>query len=254
MTMDSTQRFSDRVDDYVRYRPSYPADLVRVLEQEAGLTTAEIVADIGSGTGISSQLFLDHGNAVFAVEPNREMRLAAEKQLSANPRFHSVDGTAEHTTLADHSVDFIIAGQAFHWFNRQQTRQEFNRILRPGGYVILMWNDRRLDSTPFLRDYEALLSKFGIDYQQVNHTNVDERAIADFYAPASFQIRKLENNQRLDLAGLTGRITSSSYMPGIDHPRYQQMLEAIEHLFEQRQRGGRVTIEYDTVLYFGQFD
>jgi len=254
MTMDSTQRFSDRVDDYVRYRPGYPADVVRVLEQEAGLTSGSIVADIGSGTGISSQLLLDHGNAVLAVEPNREMRRAAERQLSANPRFHSVDGTAEHTTLADRSVDLIIAGQAFHWFNRQQARREFTRILRPRGFVVLMWNDRRLDSTPFLRDYEALLGEFGIDYQQVNHKNFDERSITDFFAPAAFHIRKIENHQALDLAGLTGRITSSSYMPNASHPRYGSMLEAIERLFEERQHGGMVTIGYDTVLYYGRLD
>jgi SAM-dependent methyltransferase len=254
MMIDSTQRFSDRVDDYVRYRPGYPADVLHVLKQEAGLTCGAIVADLGSGTGISSQLFLDHGNTVFAVEPNRQMRLAAEKQLSSNPRFHSIDGTAERTTLADRAVDLIFAGQAFHWFNREQARQEFTRILRPRGFVVLIWNDRRIDSTPFLRDYEALLREFGIDYQQVNHKNVDDRAIADFYAPASFQICRLENNQHLDLAGLTGRITSSSYMPGIDHPRYGPMLETTQRLFQQHQRGGRVTIEYDTVLYFGQLD
>jgi len=252
MTMNSTQRFSDRVDDYVRYRPSYPPDVLRVLHEEAGLAPAAIVADIGSGTGISSQLFLDHGNTVLAVEPNHDMRLAAEKQLSSNPRFRSTDGTAECTTLADHTVDLIVAGQAFHWFNRREARLEFVRILRPGGFVVLMWNDRRLDSTPFLRDYEALLAEFSIDYQQVNHKNVDEQAIAEFYAPADFQTQKIENHQSLDLAGLTGRITSSSYMPNIDHPSYRSMLEAIERLFRKRQRGGRVTIEYDTVLYFGQ--
>jgi SAM-dependent methyltransferase len=254
MTTDSTQRFSDRVDDYVRYRPGYPADVLRVLQQETGLTSGSIVADIGSGTGISSQLFLDHGNAVLAVEPNRKMRLAAEKQLSVSPRFRSVDGTAEHTTLADRSVDLIVAGQAFHWFNRQQARREFTRILRPGGYVVLMWNDRRIDSTPFLRDYEALLGEFGTDYQQVNHKNVDEGVIADFFAPAKFQSRKLENHQKLDLEGLTGRVTSSSYMPNDSHSRYRQMLDAIERLFEQRQHGGTVTIEYDTVLYYGRLD
>jgi SAM-dependent methyltransferase len=182
------------------------------------------------------------------------MRLAAEKQLSSNPRFRSVDGTAECTTLADDAVDLIVAGQAFHWFNREQARQEFARILRPHGFVVLMWNDRRLDSTPFLRDYEALLAEFGIDYRQVNHKNIDEETIADFFAPADFQLRKIENHQSLDLAGLTGRITSSSYMPNIDHPRYEPMIEAIERLFQERQRGGRVTIEYDTVLYFGQLD
>lgn len=254
MTLDSTQRFSDRVGDYVRYRPSYPPDVLRVLREEAGLTPAAIVADIGSGTGISSQLFLDHGNTVLAVEPNRDMRLAAEKQLSSNPRFRSIEGTAQRTTLADHAVDLIVACQAFHWFNREQARQEFARILRPGGFVALMWNDRRLDSTEFLRDYEALLAEFGVDYQQVNHKNVDERAIAEFYAPADFQLRKIENHQSLDLAGLTGRITSSSYMPNIDHPRYGPMIEAIQRLFQQRQHGGRVTIEYDTVLYFGRLD
>lgn len=250
--MDSTQRFSNRVADYVRYRPGYPADVLRVLEADAGLNSSADIADVGSGTGISTKLFLDHGNTVYGVEPNRDMRQAAEQLLAGNTQFHSVDGTAEKTTLADGSIDFVVAGQAFHWFNRPQTRQEFVRILRPGGWVVLMWNNRRIDSTPFLREYENTINEFAVDYRQVDHKNVDDAAIREFFAPAAFQIRSLPNHQSMDLSGLIGRIDSSSYMPTKDDPRYPAMVQALENLFAKHQQAGQVKIEYDTVMYFGQ--
>jgi len=249
---DAKLRFSNRVQDYIRYRPTYPVELLRVLETDAELTTAAIVADVGSGTGLSSKLFLDHGNTVYGVEPNREMREAAEKLLGSNSHFHSVNATAEQTTLDHGSVDYIVCGQAFHWFDRSKTRQEFARILRPGGWVVLVWNARRIGTTEFLCDYEGLLRELAIDYRQVDHKLVDDSVIGEFFAPAKYQFRSLENSQLLDLAGLTGRIASSSYMPAEGHPLYPVMLPAIEKLFERNEQGGRVKIEYDTVLYFGQ--
>ena len=153
----SEQRFSDRVENYVRYRPSYPQEIIPLLQRETGLIPQHVIADVGSGTGISAELFLRAGSVVHAVEPNREMRAAAERLLAHFPNFHSVDGTAQATTLPDHGVDFIVAAQAFHWFNTPETRAEFSRILKPGGHIVLIWNERRLDSTPFLQAFEQLL-------------------------------------------------------------------------------------------------
>jgi SAM-dependent methyltransferase len=251
-TKDPTQRFSDRVGNYARYRPGYPAQALAVLKDDAGLVPASIIADIGSGTGISTKLFLDHGNTVYAVEPNRPMREAAEELLSAQSHFHSIDGSAECTTLADRAVDFIVAGQAFHWFDRARARVEFARILRSGGYVVLMWNERRLDATPFLRDYEALICEFAVDYQQVDHRNIGAALIAEFFAPDAVSTRRLDNHQTLDRAGLLGRIASSSYMPADNHPRRLDMVRATAQLFERHERCGGVIIEYDTVLYYGR--
>jgi SAM-dependent methyltransferase len=249
---DPKLRFSNRVQDYVQYRPDYPQEVLCVLEEDIGLTANAIIADVGSGTGISSKLFLDYGNTLYGVEPNREMRAAAEKTLGNNPRYQSIDGTAEQTTLADRSVDYVVAGQAFHWFDRSKARQEFAHILRPGGWVVLMWNVRRIGTTPFLCDYEGLTREFAIDYRQVDHKLVDDPVIQQFFAPARHHFRSLENAQSLDLPGLTGRIASSSYMPAAGHPQHSSMLSAIEKLFAKNQQGGRVKIDYDTVLYFGQ--
>ncbi len=248
---DATTRFSDRVENYVRYRPQYPIEVLTVLSQQAGLSPTAQIADVGSGTGISSKLFLDHGNVVFAVEPNREMRAAAEATLGQEPNFRSVGGAAEHTTLPDCSVDLIIAGQAFHWFDRQAAKREFARILRPGGYVVLMWNSRRFDSA-FAHDYELFMHTFGTDYRDVNHKNIDPVAIAEFFAPAAVQFAKVANQQLLDEAGLIGRIESCSYMPATNHPRHSEMIDAAKKLFADHQRDGNVCIEYDTELYFGQ--
>ena len=251
---DPTKRFSNRVDNYIRYRPTYPPEVVTVLEQEAGLHREHVIADIGSGTGISTRLFLDHGNSVFAVEPNPAMRQAAETSFAGNARFHSVNGTAEQTSLAANSIDFVVAGQAFHWFDQTQARVEFSRILRPSGWVLLMWNTRRTDTTTFLSEYEHLISEFGIDYRQVNHRNIDQAKIQSFFAPAQFRYRRLDHVQKLDCAGLIGRLASSSYMPAESDPRFVPMSAAVEELFQRHAHSGQVEIDYDTELYFGQIN
>ena len=181
LATDPTRRFSSRVDNYIKYRPGYPSAVIDTLASECGLTEQLIVADVGSGTGILSELFLKHGNPVFGVEPNREMREAGERRLKQYPNFTSVNGTAEATTLPDRSMDFITAGQAFHWFDRIQTRKEFTRILKGGGWVALIWNDRHIDTSPFLCAYEELLHRYGTDCEALTHRNVDAAAIAAFF-------------------------------------------------------------------------
>jgi SAM-dependent methyltransferase len=255
---DSTHRFSDRVENYVRYRPGYPPEVIDVLARETGLAPDAEVADVGSGTGISSELFLRNGNTVFGVEPNAGMREAAERLLAAYPRFHSVPARAEATTLRDSSVDYVTAGQAFHWFDPQLARAEFARILRPDGWTVLLWNARRLDSTPFLREYEALLERYGTDYRQVRHQNLDVqrlRVLFDGELGNAFQLRKLYNQQRFDFDGLRGRLLSSSYTPTASHPGYAPMLRELRRIFDEHAGGGvdgaSVAIEYDTEIYFG---
>ncbi len=247
---DPTGRFSDRVANYVTYRPGYPEALIDALQHEVGLSRSSTVADIGSGTGISSDLLLRLGCTVYAVEPNAAMRAAAETRFAGETRFHSVAARAESTTLADASVDAITAGQAFHWFDRNQTRREFVRILRPGGQVALFWNTRRADGTPFLRAYEALLLEFGTDYTQVDHRHVNEAWLAAFFA-GPWQSRIFVQEQVFDRDGVRGRLMSSSYVPGAESPRYQPMLQALDREFDAHQQDGRVRLVYDTELFFG---
>jgi SAM-dependent methyltransferase len=247
-----TERFSDRVENYVRYRPGYPPAVLDLLRTETGLTPAAVVADIGSGTGLSAEMFLRNGNEVFGVEPNREMRAAAERLLAAYPRFHSVAGKAEETGLPSAAVDLVIAGQAFHWFDVDRAKAEFARILRPAGWVVLLWNTRRTDSSQFLREYEALLQTFGTDYQQVEHTRLGPDVFARFFAPHGFTKRVLPNGQRFDLAGATGRLQSSSYVPPPGHPNHEPMLRELDRIFREHAVGGVVGFEYDTEIYFGR--
>jgi SAM-dependent methyltransferase len=248
---DPTLRFSNRVEDYIRWRPSYPAGLLGVLAEETGLTPAAVIADVGSGTGILSELFLRNGNQVLGVEPNAEMRAAGERLLRQYPRFHSVPGRAEATTLADASVDYVVAGQAFHWFDPTQAQAEFARVLRPGGWAVLVWNTRRVDSTPFLQEYEELLQRYGTDYARVRHENVDDQALGAFFAHGC-QKRRLYNEQRFDFEGLKGRLLSCSYIPAPDQATYQPMLDELARIFDEHQVQGLVTFEYDTEAYFGR--
>ena len=231
--------FPNRVEDYVRYRPSYPADVLATLRRECGLTAASTIADIGAGTGILSQLFLSNGNTVYAVEPNEPMRRAAVEWLGGNPKFHAVAGSAEETTLAAASVDFVTAAQAFHWFDRARAKQEFMRILRPGGWIVLLWNDRDETSTPFARDYEQLLVTYGKDYLQVKHRNISESDIADFFRPARMHTTKIGTFQDFDLEGLLGRLRSSSYVPAPGERNHEEIMRAARDLFARYQVGGK---------------
>ncbi len=249
---DSTQRFSNRVENYVRYRPGYPTDVVSVLQQETALGKDSVIADIGSGTGLSADLFLQNGNPVFAVEPNAAMRQAAEQRLQGNARFHSVNGTAEATTLPDGAVDYAIAAQAFHWFDPQRTRAEFSRILKPSGWVVLIWNARRSESTPFLRGYEALIRAYATDYTAIGHQNILPATLKAFFAGETFELRRLYNEQRFDFEGLKGRLLSSSYIPSEGHENFLEMVQDLRRLFDQYQENGSVQIEYDTKVYFGR--
>lgn len=249
--MDNTQRFSSRVSHYVRYRPSYPAEILDVLHAECGLTADSVVADVGSGTGLLTQFFARNGNRVFAVEPNENMRHAGAEELRAFPNVTSVDGRGEATTLPTASVDFVTAAQSFHWMDRAAAKAEFKRILRPGGWVVLIWNFRKLTETPFLAELEALIHHFGTDYSQVRYENY-MRHIQPFYAPNPFTLRRLEYRQVVDFPALCGRLLSASYMPNEGHPQYESMMVAMRELFDRHQKDGTVTVEYDTRVYFGQ--
>ena len=249
---DATLRFSSRVENYVRYRPGYPREVVELLKKECGLTQDSVIADIAFGTGIFTRMLLENGNRVFGVEPNVDMRRAGEQFLASYSRFTSITGTAETTTLPDHSVDIVTAAQAAHWFDRDKARREFIRILKPGGWLVLLWNDRRMDSTEFLRQYEQLLRTYGTDYEDVRQQGMT-LAIDGFFGQ-SFQTRAFECKQTFDYAGIEGRLLSSSYIPQKDHPKYDPMLRQLRRIFDGHQVNGKVSFDYDNRIYYGHLN
>jgi SAM-dependent methyltransferase len=247
----ATSRFSDRVENYIRYRPDYPPEVLALLRDDCGLTPRHVIADIAFGTGIWTRHFLENGNTVFGIEPNADMRQAGERLLAAFPTFTSIAGSAEKTTLPNQSVDFVTAAQAAHWFDRAAARQEFVRILKPGGWLVLLWNERVTDATPFLREYEQLLLTYGTDYGEVRHERTTD-AVNEFFDPAPYQERTFDMRQEFDYAGLEGRLLSSSYAPGPGHPKHEPMLRELKRLFEAHAAEGRVGVDYKTRVYFGQ--
>jgi SAM-dependent methyltransferase len=249
--MRSTERFSTRADSYARHRPSYPESAIALLAARCGLHPAAVVADLGSGTGILTELLLKRGAEVFAVEPNGPMRAVAEEQLQGYPRFRSIAASAEDTTLAPESVDLLVAGQAFHWFDPARARAEAQRILRRGAWAALLWNERPLEATPFLADYEALLKRHSSEYERITASRADAATMRLYLGP-TMELATFPNEQRLDFEGLEGRLMSSSYAPEPGSAEHQPMIARLREVFDLHAQHGRITLPYRTLVYFAQ--
>ena len=246
-----TERFSSRVENYVRFRPSYPREVIDLLREECGFTPNSVVADIASGTGLFTRLLLENGNRVFGVEPNNDMRKAGEHYLAGFPNFVSIAGTAESTTLPDESVELITCAQAAHWLKREESLQEFQRILKPNHFVVILFNDRKVKGNAFSDDYEELVVKYGTDYSEVQRLGRIFEGL-EFFTPYSCEKRTLPNYQDFDYESLEGRLLSSSYAPQPGDPSFDPMIVGLKRVFEKHQRSGRVRMEYDTNIYFGK--
>ncbi|HEX6279686.1 MAG TPA: class I SAM-dependent methyltransferase, partial [Pyrinomonadaceae bacterium] len=229
-----------------------PPEVLELFRREMGLTQDSVIADIGSGTGLSAKPFLENCNTVYGVEPNEAMRQAAEEYLKDFTNFISHDGTAESTNLANSSIDFVTAAQAFHWFDADKTRTEFRRILKPGGYVVLIWNERQLDTTEFLREYEKMLLKYAADYEKVRHENIDQQKLGAFFQD-EYRRASFPNVQVFDLEGLRGRLLSSSYMPAEDDPSFPALEKELQNVFAKHAENDRIKVFYDTNIYYKQY-
>jgi SAM-dependent methyltransferase len=247
-----TERFTGRVESYRRFRPGYPPEIADLLRRTCGLTPDSVIVDIAAGTGRLTEIFLAAGFPVIAVEPNAEMRAACAELTRDFPKLRVVEGTAEATGLADRSVDLITVAQAMHWFDLEKTRAEFLRILKPGGWCAVLYNNRPPAGDAFHEGYERLLHEFGIDYTAVKEQHMSRKRLAGFFAPSPMECAVLANVQSFDLEGLEGRLLSSSYMPQPGHPRFEAMREAVRRLFDQTQTDGQVAMKHDCVVCWGR--
>jgi len=252
MEADPTKRFSDRVDNYVKYRPTYPPEVLDYLKSECNLTEDSVIADVGAGTGIFTKLLLDQGYEVFAVEPNEQMLQSAKEQLSGYENFNAVNAGAECTELPNESVDMIVCAQSFHWFSNDNTRVEFSHILKPGGKAALIWNNRSVDTDKFSVEYDALLKNDSVDYNKVNHQNIKDLNFKVFFKDGNYTIKKFPNVQVFDEKGLIGRAFSSSYVPPQGTEAGEQFLGLLKELFAKCNVDGKVSFHYQTEIYLGE--
>ncbi len=249
-----TTRFSGRVAHYARNRPGYPQDIITCLKQHHHLQPFHKVADFGSGTGLLSRLFLDYGNTVIGIEPNARMREAGENYLSKYDEFISMEGRAEDCGLVNEEIDFIVNGQAFHWFAVEETRCEFQRVLKPDGWVALIWNRRLIDNSDFSIAYEAFLHENAIDYARISKRQTDYGNIDTFFSPCQYVEYSFPNWQIFDFEGLKGRVLSSSYAPRQTDHNWEQTLQQLQDMFTQYQQNGLVQFDYLTVMMVGHLD
>lgn len=250
--LNNENRFTKTVANYEAYRPHYPQEVLEVLIKECDLKGSDIIADIGSGTGILTELLLSNGNIVYGVEPNSAMRQVAETKFQKNSRFHSIKGSAENTTLDSHSIDLITAGTAFHWFEPLTTKIEFIRVLKEKGWVLLVWNVRDVHSSPLVSDYEDLLLTYCHSYKGSKAQTFEKTAVAGFFEPNKMITKSFPNYQTFDWQGLKGRLLSSSYCLDSDNPLYEAMLATLKKVFDRYQKNEYVEFRYETRLIYGQ--
>lgn len=244
-----TDRFSRKAEVYSKYRPSYPTKILEILGIEIGFTSDKIVADIGSGTGILSKIFLDNGNFVYGIEPNNQMRSFAEKNLACFRKFVSLNRLAERTGLPDSSVDLVTAGQALHWFDRDLARTEFARILKKKtGCVMIIYNERKKkDAT--MDDYDSLVDRHAAKSET---PDVDSEYLTNFFAHKDYKEFTVPNEQALDYDGLVGRATSASYLPSKGEPGFDVLEKDVTELFNRYAQNGKITLRYETIIFLGQ--
>lgn len=246
--IDPTERFSGKVDDYANYRPSYPQECIKFLQQQFNITKDSVIADIGSGTGILTKLLLDLDCEVVAVEPNDQMRVMAEKHLKGNNKFISLNGTGERTNLRLASIDLITVAQAFHWIDQVKAKQEFKRILKPRGSVAVLWNVLT-QATAFGKAYDALKIKYGKDYVAIRKTH--EPDLSSFFAPKEYHVERFPHYKIIDKKGMIGLIQSSSFMPAPTAIDYDDMIDEADALFKEYQEGELVRLNYETHVHYG---
>ncbi len=245
-------RFTGRVDSYRLARPRYPKEILDLLRRECGLTSQSSIVDVAAGTGIFTELFLENGNTVTAIEPNAEMRSTCIELQPVYPKLTVLEGTAENTGLQESCADFVTVAQALHWFDLARTRKEFARIQKKNGWCVIAYNERRPEGDPFHRGYEALLRQFGVDYDAVQRKYPDISTLRAFFDPAPVHRLRLENFQLMDRDALVGRVVSSSYMPTPGQPGYDAMLKEIDRLFAENERQGVVKLDYECTVSYGQ--
>lgn len=247
---DFVKRFQGRADVYSKYRPGYPIGVLLALRREIGFDRERVVADIGSGTGILSELFLESGNRVYCVEPNEEMRRVAEEELRRYaPRYISVAGTAEATNLEGSSIDLVAVGQALHWFDVEKARAEFARILRREGYVSIVYNHRKRDGV-VEEAYGRVIDRFAKNRAAV--PEVDDAYVARFLKNGEFKKFVMPNSQSLDFQGMLGRLASASYMPPPGNREWIEVEKEVRGVFDKHGYNGVVMLHYDTILYLGR--
>ena len=241
-------KFTGKAENYEKFRPSYPIEILNSF-YDYNLNQNSIIADIGSGTGKLTKIFLENGNIVYAVEPNDDMRNMAISTLNEYKNFISIKGSAEITTLQNKIIDFVTVGQAFHWFNPLKALDEFKRILKNNGVLALVWNNGKTSSA-FMQEYENILDNIK-NHNNKNHRDISDETIEKYYSK-DYKKLTVENIHELNFNEILGRVLSSSCSPKENTKEYYETRNLLKEIFNKYKQNDKIIIEYETVIYIGR--
>lgn len=247
------ERYSSKTDDYAKYRPNFPNEIVEFLYSNDFINSNSIIADIGSGTGRFTRLLLEKGNKVYGVERNDEMRAKAEQLLSQYSNFISIRGSAEETVLTDNTIDLITAAQAFHWFNKEKCLSEFKRIIKKNGKVLILWDDFLTNYNNFSIEYGKVLNKYRIvELGQMEKRFTRTEMISDFFRNNKYETLSFTHEIYQNFNSIKGGALSASFTPKPDEVNYKPFLLELQEVFEKFQSEGKVLTAFQTICYLGK--
>ena len=247
-----TERFSGRVEAYIAYRPRFPRGIITFLREHGALPEDAVVADVGAGTGMLAEIFLETGHRVIAVEPNAEMLQACRELASQRPALEVVEGTAEATTLPDASVDLIAVGRAMHWFDWPRAHREFERILRPGGWVLVATNGHRDSGAAVSNQLSEILRRWRTDSAEADTRRDFKQRLQEFLDTSSWQRTTLHHSMTVDFATLLGYAESLSAIPRPGERGYEGMVPELRAVFAEYQREGMLVTPLVCELFLGR--
>ena len=250
MSFDNINKFNKMQNDYSKYRPNYSNEAIEYILNLQNVDNEFKVADIGAGTGKLSLPFVKRGLKLYGIEPNKDMYEKLLENMKEYSDFFGILGYSEKTYLDNKSIDLIVVGQAFHWFNIDEFKIECKRVLKDDSYIAILYNNGDY-SKEVINKIHELSRRYCPEYKGSSgglYNNED--IFNNFFKEYNKIIFK--NDYKLTLDQFIGLNFSASYAPKENEENHDIYLSKLEEVFNTYQEDGYLTMPNNTILRIGK--